>query len=121
MGILDKFYHLIFRNKQDDTFNLKELKENIRKIKENESDEKIKIIIEEEIREIILIVPSYTVKPNIPSYKKPEYYWNITCCKSCWYCFDYAGRPLHCVKHGVKNHLNGLCDDYVYNEMQLPE
>ena len=127
MGFLDKIYHLIFRNKQDDTFDLKELKEkkelneNLRKIKEKESEERTKIIIEEEIREIRLIIPSYTVKPNIPSYKKPEYYWNITCCKSCWSCFDSAGRPLHCVKHGVKNHFNGYCDDYVYNKIQLPD
>ena len=122
MGFLDKIYHLIFRNKQDDTFDLKELKENLRKIKEKEPEEKTKIIIkQEEIGEIRLIVPSYTVKPNIPSYKKPEYYWNIKCCKSCWSCFDSAGRPLHCVKHGVKNHFNGYCDDYRYNGIQPPE
>lgn len=121
MGFLDKIYHLIFRNKQDDTYDLKELKVNLRKIKEKESEEKTKIIIEEEIREIRLIVPSYSIKPNIPSNKKPEYYWNITCCKSCWSCFDSAGRPLHCVKHGVKNHFNGNCDDYIYNGIQPPE
>ena len=121
MGFLDKIYHLIFRNKQDDTLDFNELKENFRKINEKESEEKTKIIIEEEIREIRLIVPSYTVKPNIPSYKKPEYYWNITCCKSCWYCFDSAGRPLRCEKHGGKNHFNGCCDDYEYNKKQLPD
>jgi hypothetical protein len=121
MGFLDKIYHLIFRNKQDDTFDLKELKENLRKIKEKESEEKPTIIIEKEIGEIRLIVPSYTVKPNIPSYKKPEYYWNITCCKSCWSSFDSPGRPLRCVKHNVKNHFNGYCDDYRYNGTQLPE
>jgi hypothetical protein len=84
MDFLDKIYHLIFKIKQDDTYDLKELKENLRKIKEKESEENPKITIEEEIREIRLIVPSYMIKPNIPSYKKPEYYWNITCCKSCW-------------------------------------
>jgi hypothetical protein len=121
MGFLDKIYQLIFRNKQDDTFDLKELKENLRKTKEKEYEEKTKIIIkEEEIKEIILVVPSYTLKPTIPSYKKPEYYWNIPCCKSCWYCFDSSGRPLHCVKHGVKNHFNGHCDDYTYNRIQPP-
>jgi len=121
MGFLDKIYHLIFRNKQDDTYDLKELKVNLRKIKEKESEEKTRIIIEEEIRETRLIIPSYSIKPNVPPSKKPEFYWNITCCKSCWSCFDSAGRSLHCVKHGVKNHFNGYCDDYTYNGIQPPE
>ena len=34
MSFLDKMYHLISRNKQDDTFDLNELKENIRKYHE---------------------------------------------------------------------------------------
>jgi len=125
MGFLDKISHFFFEDKEkhgDSNFDLKELKENLRKNEEKESKEKTKIIIiEVEIREIRLIVPSYTVKPNIPSYKKPDYYWNITCCKSCGSCFDSAGRQLHCVKHGVKNHFNGYCDDYRYNGMQIPE
>jgi len=125
MGILNIIYHYIFgdENKQQNLdFDLKALKENLRKIKEQESEEKTKIRIEEkEISEIRLIVQSYTVKPNIPSDKKLPYYWNITCCKSCWFCFDSACRPLRCVKHCVKNHFNGYCDDYRYNGIQPPE
>ena len=96
--------------------------ENISKCQENEFEEITTKTIEEEIREIMLIVPSYAITPNIPSRKKIPCYWNITCCKSCWSCYISSDeRTFRCVKHNIKNHFNGCCDDYKYNKIQPPE
>jgi hypothetical protein len=124
MGILDKIYHFFFEDKENyetPNFDLKTLKENLGEKHEKDAEGKTKKIVEEEIRGITLIIPSYTVNPNILPSKKSQFYWNITCCKSCWFCFDSPGRSYRCVKHNIKNHFNGCCDDYRYNKMQLPE
>lgn len=100
--------------------NLSGLKEdNIREYREIQFEE-TKKIIEDEIRQLQLIIPSYAVNPNIPIYLKRQEYWNKECCASCLSCSDDDGRPLRCVKHNVKNHKNGCCDGYRYYNIQIP-
>jgi hypothetical protein len=101
---------------------LKKPEKNISNCQENEFKEITTNRIEEEIKEIRLIVPSYAINPNIPSRKKIPYYWNITCCKSCWSCYISSDeRTYRCVKHNINNHFNGYCDGYRYNKIQPPE
>jgi hypothetical protein len=100
--------------------NLSGLKEdNIREYREIQFEE-TKKIIEDEIRQLQLTIPSYAVNPNIPIYLKRQEYWNKECCASCLSCSDDDGRPLRCVKHNVKNHKNGCCDGYRYYNIQIP-
>ncbi len=97
-------------------FDLNELKENIKKYHETHPEEN-----SETIKGVYLEFSNYTENKNILIAMKLSYYTDKKCCASCFFCYISPVRTHRCLKHNFDNKLNGRCDDYTYNKIQIPD